>query len=59
LKVLKAHHGTTDFHVIADSQTWLGVLAKERNLIWALLTRNIRIKGSLKLFQAFARCFPN
>ena len=59
LEVVKAHHGTADFHVTADSRTWLGFLAQERNLIWALLTRKIRVKGPLKLFTAFARCFPN
>jgi alkyl sulfatase BDS1-like metallo-beta-lactamase superfamily hydrolase len=59
LEVVKNHHGTADFQMIADSQAWLGFLAKERNLIWALLTRKIRVKGPLKLFTAFARCFPN
>ena len=58
LEVLKGHNGAADFHVTADSQTWVGFLAKERNLLWALLTRNIRVKGPLKLFTAFARCFP-
>ena len=47
LEVVKAHHGTADFHVTADSRTWLGFLDKERNLIWALLTRKIRVKGPL------------
>jgi Fe-S-cluster-containing hydrogenase component 2 len=59
LKVLKGHHGTADFHVTADSQTWLGFLAKERYLLWALLTRNMHVKGPLKLFTAFAHCFPS
>ena len=58
VQVLKGHNGTADFHVTADSQTWLGFLAKERKLIWALLARKIRVKGPLKLFTAFARCFP-
>ncbi len=58
LRVLKGHQEKADFCLKADSQTWLGFLAKERNLFWALLTRKIRIKGSIKLFKAFARCFP-
>ena len=53
------HHGIADFRLIADSQTWLGFLAKERNLLWAVLRRKIRIKGPLKLLNAFSRCFPN
>jgi alkyl sulfatase BDS1-like metallo-beta-lactamase superfamily hydrolase len=59
LQVLKGHHGDANFCLTADSETWLGFLAKERNLLWALLTRNIRVKGSLKILKAFARCFPN
>ncbi len=59
LEVLKGHHEDAIFFLTADSQTWLGFLAKERNLFWALLTRNIRIKGSLKFLRSFARCFPN
>ncbi len=58
LQVLKGHHGEAKFCLTADSQTWLGFLANERNLFWALLTRNICVKGSLKFLQAFARCFP-
>ncbi|MFT5287077.1 MAG: Fe-S-cluster-containing hydrogenase component 2/putative sterol carrier protein [Planctomycetota bacterium] len=49
--------GTSDVTVRADSDTWLGYLAGERNLIWALLRRRVRVKGSLKTLQAFERCF--
>ena len=48
-----------DLHVTADSETWLGFLAKERSLLWALLRRRIRIKGSPKLLMAFGKCFPS
>ena len=51
--------GRPDMHVTADAQTWLGFLAKEKNLVWALLTRKIRIKGSPKLLIAFGKCFPS
>ena len=50
--------GTADMHVTADSRTWLDFLAKEKNLIWALLQRKLRMKGSPRLMKAFARCFP-
>jgi len=59
LQVLKGHHEEANFSLTADSQTWLGFLVKERNLIWALLTRKIRVKGSLKFLKAFAGCFPS
>ena len=59
LQVMKGHHEEANFCLTTDSETWLGFLAKERNLIWAFLTRKIRIKGSLKFLKAFARCFPS
>jgi ferredoxin len=51
--------GRPNLHVIADAETWLGFLAKETNLFWALLTRRIRIKGNPKWLLAFSRCFPS
>jgi Fe-S-cluster-containing hydrogenase component 2 len=56
--VESGHIDKADLTIVADSQTWLGFLAKEQNLIWALLRRKIQIKGSLKLLQAFGKCFP-
>ena len=57
LEVRKKHQGTADFRLTADSQTWLGFLAKDRNLLWALLTGKIRIQGPIRLLRAFSRCF--
>lgn len=59
LQVLDGHQGEADLRVTADSETWLGFLAKERSLPWALLRRRIRIKGSPRLLVAFGRCFPS
>jgi len=59
LHVQDGHQGSVDLHVTADSETWLGFLAKERNLLWALLRRRIRINGSPKLLVAFGKCFPS
>lgn len=59
VSVLDDHHGKPDLHVTADSETWVGFLAKERNLPWALITRKIRIKGPIRLMAAFAKCFPS
>jgi ferredoxin len=58
LEVKEGHVDTADLHVTADTRTWLDFLAKEKNLVWALVRRKIRIKGSPKLMQAFAKCFP-
>jgi NAD-dependent dihydropyrimidine dehydrogenase PreA subunit len=59
LEVSDGHSGTPDFQVTADSNTWLRFLRKEANLVWALVTRKIRIHGSPRLLLAFARCFPS
>jgi ferredoxin len=59
LQVQGGHQGKADLCVTADSETWLGFLAKERSLLGALLRRRIRIKGSPKLLIAFGKCFPS
>jgi hypothetical protein len=57
--VQEGHQGEADLCVTAGGETWLGFLAKERSLPWALLRRHIRIKGSPKLLVAFGKCFPS
>ncbi|MBW4689876.1 MAG: SCP2 sterol-binding domain-containing protein [Komarekiella atlantica HA4396-MV6] len=57
IQVLDNHVGTANIHVTADTNTWLRFLAKEENIVWALVQRKIRIKGSLRLLQAFGKCF--
>jgi alkyl sulfatase BDS1-like metallo-beta-lactamase superfamily hydrolase len=59
LKVETGHVGTANLRITADSETWLGFLAKERSLLWAVLRRRIRIQGSLRLLLAFGKCFPS
>ncbi len=59
LRVVDGHEGTPDLRITADSQTWLGFLAKERSLLWALLRRKIRIQGPPRLLIAFGKCFPS
>ena len=59
LSVSEGHVGNADLRVTADSEAWLGFLAKERVLVWALLRGKIRIKGSPRYLLAFGRCFPS
>jgi ferredoxin len=59
VEVKEGHFGVADLKVTADSRTWLGFLAKERNLVWALVRRKIRLKGSPRLLLAFGKCFPS
>jgi Fe-S-cluster-containing hydrogenase component 2 len=59
LSVENGHVGQPDLRVTADSQTWIGFLRKEKNVVWALLRRRIRLDGPLKLLVAFGKCFPS
>jgi ferredoxin len=59
IRVEEGHVGVPDLSVTADSQTWIGFLRKERSLVWALLRRKIRLKGSPRLLLAFGKCFPS
>lgn len=47
-----------NLRVTADSRTWLGFLAKERSLVWAIARRKIRVLGDPRLLLAFGKCFP-
>lgn len=58
LKVKKGLVGKPDISITADTKTWLDFLAKEKNLILALIQRKIKIKGSPALMKDFAKCFP-
>ena len=59
LEVKDGHVGAADIHIIADSGSWLGFLAKEKSMVWALIRRKVRIKGPIRLLKAFGRCFPS
>ncbi|MBM3298577.1 MAG: SCP2 sterol-binding domain-containing protein [Deltaproteobacteria bacterium] len=59
IEVTEGLVGRPDLSVTADSRTWISFLAKETNLLWALVTRKIRVKGSPRLMAAFAKCFPS
>ena len=50
--------GEADLAVRADSRTWVRFLAGEKNIVVALLTRRVRVRGPLRLLTAFGRCFP-
>src|SRR5690242_20520145 len=58
ISVNEGHVGQPDLRITADSQTWIRCLRKERNVVWALVRRRIRLEGPLKLLVAFGKCFP-
>ena len=51
--------GEPNLRVTADTATWLGFLAKEKSLPWALLTRRLKLRGNPKWLLAFGKCFPS
>jgi epoxyqueuosine reductase QueG len=57
--VTEGFHGEANLRVTADTATWLGFLAKEKSLPWALLTRRIKLRGNPKWLLAFGKCFPS
>ncbi|MCG8615170.1 MAG: SCP2 sterol-binding domain-containing protein [Desulfobacterales bacterium] len=59
VSVENGFHGTPDLHLTADSRTWIRFLTREISLLKALISRKIKVKGSLKLMAKFAQCFPN
>jgi Fe-S-cluster-containing hydrogenase component 2/putative sterol carrier protein len=59
IKVERGLVGEPDLVVTADADTWLGFLAKERSIVWALVRRKIRVRGPLGLLRAFGCCFPS
>jgi len=50
--------GEPNLSITTDAATWLGFLAREKNLLWALLTRRVKLRGNPKWLLAFGRCFP-
>ncbi len=59
LAIHDGHQGQPNLRIVADSQAWLGFVAKERNLLWAIVRRKVRLRGSLRLLVAFGKCFPS
>lgn len=51
--------GSCQLRLTADSQAWLGFVAKERSLGWEMLRGRIRVKGNLRWLVKFGRCFPS
>jgi NAD-dependent dihydropyrimidine dehydrogenase PreA subunit len=58
LTVSEGHRGKADLEIRADAQTWIGFLRQEKNIVWALVRRQVRLRGPLKLLLAFGKCFP-
>lgn len=57
--VAEGLQGKADLALTADSDVWVEFLAGERNLLWAVLRRKVKVRGNPKLLKAFAACFPS
>lgn len=59
IRVEPGLQGTADLQVQADARTWIRFLNRETNIVWALLRRKVRLRGSPRLLLAFGKCFPS
>jgi NAD-dependent dihydropyrimidine dehydrogenase PreA subunit len=59
IQVTDGHAGQAALRIVADSRTWLAMLAGDTSPVRAILRRRIRLHGSPRLLRAFARCFPS
>lgn len=50
--------GDADLRVEADTGAWLRFIRRETHVVKEILFRRIRVRGPVKLLQAFGRCFP-
>jgi len=57
IRTERGHAGVPDVRVRADAKTWLGVLHKESSMFKEIILRRIHVKGPMKLFKAFGKCF--
>lgn len=58
IEVQPGLHRKAGVTVHADAEAWLSFVRGEKGIVSALLRRKIRVSGSIKLLQAFGRCFP-
>jgi hypothetical protein len=58
LEITEGLHGRPDLRLDADATTWVRYLGGRASLPVALARRKLRLAGSPRLLQAFARCFP-
>ena len=59
IQVIDGLHGEANVRVEADSTTWLGIVRREKSLLWALVTRRLRIRGDRRALTEFRRCFAS
>ncbi len=58
VKVVEGLVGKADLTIKADADSWLGFLAKQRSIVWLLVSRKVRLRGNPNLLVSFGKCFP-
>jgi Fe-S-cluster-containing hydrogenase component 2/putative sterol carrier protein len=58
LTVRDGYEGTPNVRVEADSATWLQFINREIHIAKAIITRKVKVRGSLQTLQSFGKCFP-
>lgn len=59
LEIEIGHIGRADLFIESQAKDWLNFTQGKLNVGWALFSRKIRLKGSIKHFKNFGRCFPS
>jgi ferredoxin len=59
IDVQRGHVENANLRITADSKSWLGFLKKEKNIVWEMLRRKIRLRGDPRLLLQFGKCFPS
>ena len=52
------HIGKADLLIEAQAKDWLDFTQGKLNVVWALLTKKIKLTGSIQHLKNFGRCFP-
>ena len=57
LTIHRSLEGTPDVVVRVDGQRWIDLLAGRRSMVWAVITRQLKVRGPLSLLKTFSRLF--
>jgi epoxyqueuosine reductase QueG len=56
LESTRGHHGAADLHVTVDGALWMKLVTEEQSMVWAILTRRVRLKGPLRVLKTLKTC---
>lgn len=59
LEIEHGHIGKADLVIDAQAKDWLDFTQGKLNIVWALLTKKIKLTGSIQHLKNFGHCFPS